>query len=124
MLHQQVIRVAKRNEKKIAVIDRTLDRRISYKRLLIGMLILVKKFRCYDPGFLGIMMPNSAGSVLSVLATLLGGRVPVMINYSTGADGQLPLRPNKCDFKTIITSRALCQKINCPRSRAWLSLRT
>ena len=114
MLHQQVIRVAKQNEKKLAVIDRTLDRRVSYKRLLIGMLILVKKFHHYDPGFLGIMMPNSAGSVLTVLATLLGGRVPVMINYSTGAAANCDYAQKKCAFNTIITSRALCQKINCP----------
>ncbi len=114
VLHQQVVRVAKMNEKKIAVIDRTLDRRVSYKRLLIGCLILVKKFRGYDPGFLGIMLPNSAGSVLAVLATLLGGRVPVMINYSTGAADNCRYAQKKCAFKTIITSRALCQKINCP----------
>jgi acyl-[acyl-carrier-protein]-phospholipid O-acyltransferase/long-chain-fatty-acid--[acyl-carrier-protein] ligase len=114
MLHQQVVRVAKRNEMKIAVIDRTLDRRVSYKRLLIGMLILVKKFSKFEPGFLGIMMPNSAGSVLAVLATLLGGRVPVMINYSTGAAANCRYAQKKCAFTTIITSRALCQKINCP----------
>lgn len=113
ILHQQVVRIAKRNEKKIAVIDRTLDRRVTYKKLLIGSLILIKKFRHYDPGFLGIMMPNSAGSVLSILAALMSGRVPVMINYSTGAAANCEYAQKKCAFKTIITSRALCQKINC-----------
>ena len=85
ILHQQFVRIAKQNEKKLAVIDRTLERRLTYKRLLIGALLLVRKFAKYEPGFLGIMMPNSAGSVLSILAALMGGRVPVMINYSTGA---------------------------------------
>ena len=113
ILHQQFVRVAKQNEKKLAVIDRTLDRRLTYKRLLIGSLILVKKFQHYDPGFLGIMLPNSAGSVLAVLATLMSGRVPVMINYSTGAAANCEYAQKKCAFKTIITSRALCQKINC-----------
>jgi acyl-[acyl-carrier-protein]-phospholipid O-acyltransferase/long-chain-fatty-acid--[acyl-carrier-protein] ligase len=113
ILHQQFVRIAKQNEKKLAVIDRTLDRRLTYKRLLIGSLLLVKKFEKYDPGFLGIMMPNSAGSVLAILAALMGGRVPVMINYSTGAAGNCEYAQKKCAFKTIITSRALCQKINC-----------
>ncbi len=113
ILHQQFVRIAKRNEKKVAVIDRTLDRRLTYKRLLIGSLILVKKFAKYDPGFLGIMLPNSAGSVLAVLATLMSGRVPVMINYSTGAASNCEYAQKKCAFRTIITSRALCQKINC-----------
>jgi acyl-[acyl-carrier-protein]-phospholipid O-acyltransferase / long-chain-fatty-acid--[acyl-carrier-protein] ligase len=113
ILHQQFVRIAKRNEKKLAVIDRTLDRRLTYKRLLIGSLILVKKFEKYDPGFLGIMLPNSAGSVLAILAALMGGRVPVMINYSTGAAANCEYAQKKCAFRTIITSRALCQKINC-----------
>jgi len=113
ILHQQFVRIAKQNEKKLAVIDRTLDRRLTYKRLLIGSLLLVKKFEKYDPGFLGIMLPNSAGSVLAILAALMGGRVPVMINYSTGAAANCEYAQKKCAFKTIVTSRALCQKINC-----------
>jgi acyl-[acyl-carrier-protein]-phospholipid O-acyltransferase/long-chain-fatty-acid--[acyl-carrier-protein] ligase len=113
ILHQQFVRIAKKNEKKLAIIDRTLDRRVTYKRALIGSLILVKKFEKYDSGFLGIMMPNSAGSVLAILGTLMGGRVPVMINYSTGAAANCEYAQKKCAFKTIITSKALCEKINC-----------
>jgi acyl-[acyl-carrier-protein]-phospholipid O-acyltransferase/long-chain-fatty-acid--[acyl-carrier-protein] ligase len=113
ILHQQFVRIAKKNEKKLAIIDRTLNRRLTYKRALIGSLILVRKFEKYDPGFLGIMLPNSAGSVLGILAALMSGRVPVMINYSTGAAANCEYAQKKCAFKTIITSRALCEKINC-----------
>ncbi|MBF8296088.1 MAG: Long-chain-fatty-acid--CoA ligase [Bacteroidetes bacterium] len=113
LLHHQFVRVAKRYEAKLAIVDRTLNRKVTYKRALIGSLLLAKKFERYAPGFLGIMLPNSAGSVLSILATLMSGRVPVMINYSTGAAMNCEFAQKKCDFKTIITSRALCQKINC-----------
>jgi acyl-[acyl-carrier-protein]-phospholipid O-acyltransferase / long-chain-fatty-acid--[acyl-carrier-protein] ligase len=113
LLHQQFVRVAKKNEKKLAVIDRTLNRRLTYKRALIGALILDRKFENYEPGFLGIMLPNSAGSVLAILGALMGGRVPVMINYSTGAAANCEYAQKKCAFKTIITSKALCDKINC-----------
>jgi acyl-[acyl-carrier-protein]-phospholipid O-acyltransferase/long-chain-fatty-acid--[acyl-carrier-protein] ligase len=113
ILHQQFVRIAKQYENKLAIIDRTLERRVTYQRALIGSLVLVGKFKKYEPGFLGIMMPNSAGSVLAILATLMGGRVPVMINYSTGAAANCEYAQKKCAFKTIITSRALCQKINC-----------
>ncbi len=122
VLHQQFVRIAKKNEKKLAIIDRTLDKRLTYKRALIGALLLVKKFENYDPGFLGVMMPNSAGSVLTILATLMGGRVPVMINYSTGAAANCVYAQKKCAFKTIITSRALCQKINCPHVEGMIYL--
>ncbi|CAG0973885.1 hypothetical protein ANRL2_01865, partial [Anaerolineae bacterium] len=95
-------------------IDRTLGRRVTYGKALIGTLILARKFRAYDPGFLGIMLPNSAGSILAILATLMSGRTPVMINYATGAAGNCEFAQKKCAFRTIITSRALCEKIGCP----------
>ena len=68
------------------------------------------------------MLPNSAGSVLAILAALMGGRVPVMINYSTGAAANCEYAQKKCAFKTIITSRALCQKINCPHVEGMIYL--
>jgi len=114
LLHQQFVRIAKQHEKKLAIIDRTLDRRVTYKRALIGALILLKKFQKYAPGFIGIMLPNSAGSVLSILGTLMSGRIPVMINYSTSAAMNCEFAQKKCAFKTIITSKALLAKINCP----------
>ncbi|MFA7228346.1 MAG: AMP-binding protein, partial [Melioribacteraceae bacterium] len=122
LLHQEFVRSAKKYEKKLAVIDRTLNRRVTYKKALIGSLLLAKKFEKYDPGFLGIMLPNTAGTVLSVLATLMSGRVPVMINYSTGAAGNCEFAQKKCAFKTIITSRALCEKIGCPHIEGMIYL--
>jgi acyl-[acyl-carrier-protein]-phospholipid O-acyltransferase/long-chain-fatty-acid--[acyl-carrier-protein] ligase len=113
LLHQQFVRIAKQYEKKLAIVDRTLDRRITYERALIGALILTKKFQKFAPGFVGIMLPNTAGSILAILGTLMSGRVPVMINYSTGAATNCEFAQKKCAFKTIITSKALCEKINC-----------
>ncbi len=113
LLHEQFIRIAKKHEQKIAIVDRTQNSSLTYKKALIGALILAKKFRNYTPGFIGIMLPNSAGSVLSILGTLMSGRVPVMINYSTGAEANCIFAQKKCDFKTIITSRKFCNKIKC-----------
>jgi acyl-[acyl-carrier-protein]-phospholipid O-acyltransferase/long-chain-fatty-acid--[acyl-carrier-protein] ligase len=44
----------------------------------------------------------------------MSGRIPVMINYSTGAADNCRYAQDKCDFKTIITSKALLEKIECP----------
>jgi acyl-[acyl-carrier-protein]-phospholipid O-acyltransferase / long-chain-fatty-acid--[acyl-carrier-protein] ligase len=60
------------------------------------------------------MIPTSAGCALSILGTLMSGRTPVMINYSTGAANNAIYAQKKCNFKTIITSKALIEKINCP----------
>ncbi|HLP47917.1 MAG TPA: AMP-binding protein, partial [Candidatus Kapabacteria bacterium] len=57
--------------------------------------------------------PNSAGSILTILGIVMAGKVPVMINYSTGAASNCEYAQGKCGFKTIITSRALLEKIGC-----------
>lgn len=114
VLHHTFIDTAKKYGSKMYIIDRTTNRRITYSRALIASLILSEKLRMYDPGFIGIMVPTSAGSILSILASLMSGRVPVMINYSTGAAANCEYAQKKCAFKTIITSKALLEKIQCP----------
>jgi acyl-[acyl-carrier-protein]-phospholipid O-acyltransferase / long-chain-fatty-acid--[acyl-carrier-protein] ligase len=114
LLHQQFVRIAKKQGDKLAIIDKTTDKRVTYSKALIASLILSSKFEKYDKGFLGIMVPTSAGCALASVATLMSGRIPVMINYSTGAEENAKYAQKKCKFKTIITSRALLEKIKCP----------
>ncbi len=112
-LHHEFIRTAKKMPKKIAIVDRSLDRRISYSKSLIAALMLMRKVRKYKDGFIGLMIPNSAGSFLATLGVVMAGKVPVMINYSTGAAENAEYAQKKCGFRTIITSRALLEKIGC-----------
>ncbi len=112
-LHQMFIETAKKYYSDIAIVDRNMRKNITYGRALIGALLLARRFRKYKDGYLGIMIPNSSGSVLSILATLFAGKVPVMINYSTGASENSEFAQQKCNFNTIITSRALVEKLGC-----------
>ncbi len=112
-LHRQFIKTAKERSNKIAIIDRYSNREMTFEKTLIASIILTGKFNRYEEGFLGIMIPTSLGSILSVLATIMAGKVPVMINYSTGAAQNAEYAQKKCGFKTIITSRALVEKIGC-----------
>lgn len=114
LLHQQFVRSAKKQGKKPAIIDKTTGNNVDYSKALIASLILKTKFNRYDKGFIGIMIPTSAGCALASVAALMSGRIPVMINYSTGAEVNAKYAQNKCRFKTIITSKALLEKINCP----------
>jgi acyl-[acyl-carrier-protein]-phospholipid O-acyltransferase/long-chain-fatty-acid--[acyl-carrier-protein] ligase len=59
-------------------------------------------------------VPTSAGCVLATIGALMSGRIPVMINYSTGAESNAKYAQKKCKFRTIITSKALLEKIKCP----------
>ncbi len=84
-LHHEFIKSAKARGNKLAIIDCTTERNITYTKALIASLMLAKYLNRYKEGFIGIMIPTSAGAILSTLATVMAGKVPVMINYSTGA---------------------------------------
>jgi len=114
LLHHRFIEVAKHQGEKPAILDRSTGREVTYSRALIAALLLRKEFKKYDKGFLGVMIPTSAGCALTVLGSLMSGRTPVMINYSTGAAENCRYAQKKCDFKTIVTSKALLKKIECP----------
>ncbi|MFO7890421.1 MAG: AMP-binding protein [bacterium] len=115
ILHHEFVKIAKKMGKKLAIIDRTTDKRVPYSKALIAAILLARKFNKYEKGYLGIMIPNSAGSFLAILGALLAGKVPVMINYSTGAEKNAVYAQDKCGFKKIITSKALLEKIKCPK---------
>lgn len=112
-LHQMFIATAKKYSNDIAIVDRNLRKNVTYGRALIGALLLARRFRKYEHGYLGIMIPNSSGSILSIIAALFAGKVPVMINYSTGAAENSEFAQHKCNFHTIVTSRALVEKLGC-----------
>ncbi len=114
LLHHKFIDIAKQFKRKLAIHDFATNRELTYTKSLIACLILTHFFRKLDKGFIGIMMPTSAGCVLTKVAILMSGRTPVMINYSTGAAHNAKYAQNKCDFKTIITSKALLERIECP----------
>lgn len=114
LLHHQFIRTAKSNAGRLMFDDRATGRKLTYSRSLIACLILSKRFRRYDEGYIGILLPTSAGCGLSIISAVMAGKTPVMINYSTGAEENVRYAQNHCGFETVITSRALLEKINCP----------
>jgi acyl-[acyl-carrier-protein]-phospholipid O-acyltransferase/long-chain-fatty-acid--[acyl-carrier-protein] ligase len=113
ILHHEFVKTAKKFSKKMAIMDKTTGKDVPYARALIASLILAKKFKKYDERYMGVMIPTSAGCFLTNLGILMAGKVPAMINYSTGAAENCEYAQNKCGFKTIITSRALLEKIDC-----------
>ena len=113
-LVEQFVRTAKAHESKLAVVDRATGQRVTYRDTLLRSLILSHAFRRYEPGMIGVMIPTSGGAIYSVIAALMSGRTPVMINYSTGAAQNCEMAQRRLAFRTVITSRALLEKIKCP----------
>ena len=114
LLHYRFVEIAKQYAKKIAVNDYSTGKSLTYRQTLIASLILAKICRKFSRGNIGLMVPTSLGCILAKIAILMSGRTPVMINYSTGAEQNALFAQRKCAFHTIITSKALVEKIGCP----------
>ena len=108
------IRVARKHPSRLAIVDRGTGSRVTYKMALIRALVLERKLRAFEPGLVGVMIPTSAGAILTVVAAIMSGRTPVMINYSTGAAQNCEMARRRLGFKTIITSRGLLARVKCP----------
>jgi len=102
---------AKAHAGKLAIVDRATGRRVTYKAALLRSLVLERKLRACDQGLVGVMIPTSAGAILTVIAALMSGRTPVMINYSTGAAQNCEMAKRRLGFRTIITSRTLLTRL-------------
>ncbi len=112
LLHQRFIQTAKRFSGRIAVRDKATNQDYSYGRMLIASLILKGHIGEIKGKYIGILLPTSMGAMLAVLGTLMNGKIPVMINYSTGAIENSRYAREKCGFKTILTSKKLLDKLN------------
>lgn len=112
MLHRRFIDSACENRRKTAVIDTATGTSYTYGRLMIASLILKKKLTHYKGDYLGVLLPASAACHLTLLGSVMAGKIPVMINYATGAIKNSIYAKDKCGFETIITSKALLKKLN------------
>lgn len=114
LLHHKFIDIAKELGEKEAIHDYSTGSKLNYKKALIASILLSKIFKKYEKGFVGVMLPTSAGCILTQNALLMSGHIPVLINYSTGAEQNARFAQKKCAFRTIITSKKLLQKVECP----------
>jgi len=113
ILHHDFVKSAKKFAKKLAIVDKTTGKDVPYEKALIASLILSKKFQSLDEGYVGVMIPTGAGAFLTCIGLLMSGRIPVMINYSTGAAENCEYAQDKIGFTPIVTAKALLDKINC-----------
>ena len=84
---------------------------LAYGRLLAGSFVLGTKLRPYarSDETVGIMLPNSVGAVVTFFALQATGRVPAMLNVSSGASG-MEAACRVARVSTVLTSRRFIDK--------------
>jgi acyl-[acyl-carrier-protein]-phospholipid O-acyltransferase/long-chain-fatty-acid--[acyl-carrier-protein] ligase len=79
---------------------------ITYDRLIMGSFILGRKIAAITPGekTVGVLLPNATATAVTIFAVQATGRVPAMLNFSTGAVN-MAAACMAAEVRTILTSR-------------------
>jgi acyl-[acyl-carrier-protein]-phospholipid O-acyltransferase / long-chain-fatty-acid--[acyl-carrier-protein] ligase len=109
-LHHAFIRTARRHWGRLAVADST-GQTLTYGRLLTGAILLSQVIRQRTAGqvHVGLLLPASVGGAVANLATLMAGRMPVNLNFTTGAD-VMSASKQVAGITTVITSKRFLDK--------------
>lgn len=106
---EALVRRAITTPHEVAVAD-TLSGVVNYRKLLIGATLMAKRFRDLPGESVGVMLPASVAADLTYLALLLAGKLPVMLNWTTGPAG-MRHAIEKLKIERVITSKRFLDRL-------------
>ena len=108
---EAIIKAAAIHGGKWRIIEDPLSGSLNYKRLLQATAILGAKLMplALEGRAVGVMLPTSNGAVVTLLALMSGGRVPAMLNFTSGAANILGAC-RAAEIDTVVTARAFVEK--------------
>lgn len=83
---------------------------LTYQRVLVGAQLMAERFRKLPEDHVGIMLPASVAADIAFFALHLAGKVPVMMNWTTGP-GNLAHGAEVTGIKHIITSSKMIDRL-------------
>ncbi|HLH90454.1 MAG TPA: acyl-[ACP]--phospholipid O-acyltransferase [Xanthobacteraceae bacterium] len=108
---EAVVDAAKEHGRSRVAVEDPVTGALSYRKLLAGASVLGRKLiPLTEPGeAVGVMLPNANGAAATILALMSAGRIPAMINFTSGPTNVR----NACRaarIRTILTSRNFIEK--------------
>jgi long-chain-fatty-acid--[acyl-carrier-protein] ligase len=107
-LPQAFVERMKRVGGKEIIADETVT--LTGKKALIATILLANKIRKLEGRYIGIMLPASVGSTLILFATMLAGKVPVMINWTSGSRSTDHVI-HTLSIKSVLTARKFLDRV-------------
>jgi long-chain-fatty-acid--[acyl-carrier-protein] ligase len=83
---------------------------ISYRRLKMAACAFAEQIKTFEGEYVGILLPATIGAQVVVLATLLAGKIPVMLNWTMGSR-VLDHIGGVCKLRSVITSRRFLNQL-------------
>ncbi|MEW9668724.1 AMP-binding protein [Ammoniphilus sp. 3BR4] len=95
------------------VIVEDIEKPITYKDLLLGIYVLSDKLNSLirDQQNVGVLLPNSAGHILTLFSLFRLGKTPAILNFTMGEES-LKDCAETAGLQTILTSRKFLEKAN------------
>ena len=103
---QGVLEARKLHGGKTVVYEDITRQKMTYDRLVLGSLILGKKLAEATPAqkYVGVLLPNANAAAATIFGLYAHGRIPAMLNFSTGAVN-MSAACTAAQLHSIITSR-------------------
>ncbi len=83
---------------------------LTRERVLVGATLMARRFAAWPEGHVGVMLPASAAADIVFYALHMAGKVPVMMNWTTGP-ANLAHGIAVTDTRRIVTSRKLVDRL-------------
>lgn len=84
---------------------------MTYERLLVGAILLARRFAIIPASHIGILLPASVAADLVLLGAYLAGKVPVLLNWTTGP-ANLQHSVQLTELTHVVSSRRLRDRLN------------
>lgn len=90
-LYQGLLNASHVHGRKLQVVEDIERKPVSYKRIILGSIVLGRAFakKTSRGEYVGIMLPNSVGNVVTFFALQAFHRVPAMLNFTAGLNNLL-----------------------------------
>jgi long-chain-fatty-acid--[acyl-carrier-protein] ligase len=83
---------------------------LTYERLLVGALNMARHFRELPGDNAGLLLPSSVGCDVALLGLYLAGKLPVVLNWTTGP-ANLAHAARIMNLRHVITSKAFVDRV-------------
>jgi acyl-[acyl-carrier-protein]-phospholipid O-acyltransferase/long-chain-fatty-acid--[acyl-carrier-protein] ligase len=108
---ERVVEAARLHGKGRVAVEDPVTGALTYRKLLIGAHVLARKLApmAAEGAGIGVMLPNANGAAATILGLMSAGRVPAMINFTSGPANVLAAC-RAAEIDVVLTSRAFVEK--------------
>lgn len=112
-LFESIIEASEQFGPKHVIIEDADHNKLTYKRIILGSFMLGEKIakQTHRGEYIGILLPSTAGTVVTFFAAQVYGRIPAMLNFSTGVKNIIS-SCKAAKINKIYTSKRFVEKAN------------